>query len=68
MTPIAIPLKVGIYDRDDEGLELLAVVEVADAHSATVEIQTIVNASAWASLAEVIGEALRAMELQGDAR
>lgn len=68
MTPIAIPLKVGIYDRDDEGLELLAVVDVADAHSATVEIQTIVNASAWASLAEVIGEALRAMELQGDAR
>lgn len=68
MTPTAIPLKVGIYDREDEGLELLAVVEAADAHSATVEIQTIVNASAWASLAEVIGEALRAMELQGDAR
>ena len=65
MTPTAIPLKVGIYDRDDDGLELLAVVEVADAHSATVEIKTIVSASAWAKLADVIGEALRAMELQG---
>lgn len=68
MRPTAIPLKTGIYDRDDEGLELLAVVEVADAHSATVEIKTIVNASAWAPLADVIGEALRSMELQGDAR
>ena len=41
MTPAAIPLKTGIYDRDDEGLELLA---------------------------GVLGEALRSMELQGDAR
>lgn len=66
MTPKAYPLKVGVYDRDDEGLELLAVVEVADAHSATVEIRTIVNASAWGALAAEIGEALRSMELQGD--
>lgn len=68
MTPTAIPLKTGIYDRDDEGLELLAVVEIADAHSATVEIKATVNAAEWAPLAEGIGEALRAMGLQGDAR
>lgn len=31
MRPTAIPLKVGIYERDDDGLELLAIVEIADA-------------------------------------
>ena len=66
MMPTAIPLKVGIYDRDDDGLELLAVVEVADAHSATVDINTAVNAPEWEKLAGVIGSALRAMGLQGD--
>lgn len=66
MTLTAIPLKVGIYDREDDGLELLAVVEVADAHSATVDIETIVSAAEWAPLAEVIGEVLRSMEPRGD--
>ena len=66
MTLTAIPLKVGIYEREDDGLELLAVVEIADAHSATVDIKTAVNATEWAKLAEVIGCALRAMRLQGD--
>lgn len=65
MTRTAIPLKVGIYSRNDDGLELLAVVEVADAHSATVDIETIVSAAEWAPLAEVIGEVLRSMEPRG---
>ena len=66
MKPTAIPLKVGIYDREDDGLELLAVVEIADAHSATVDIKAGVNAAEWVTLAEVIGWALGEMELQGD--
>ena len=66
MTPIAIPLKVGIYDREDEGLELLAVVEIADAHSATVDIRATVDAPEWVALAAEIGRALRSMELHED--
>ena len=66
MTLTAIPLKVGIYDREDDGLELLAVVEVADAHSATIDIRATVDAPEWVALAAEIGRALRSMGLQGD--
>lgn len=66
MRPTAIPLKVGIYEREDDGLELLAAVEIADAHSATVDIKSAVDAAEWVTLAAEVGRALRAMELQGD--
>ena len=62
MRPTAIPLKAGIYEREDDGLELLAVVEIADAHSATVDIQTLVNAAEWVTLAAEIGSALSKMD------
>ena len=64
MTPTAIPLKVGICEREDDGVELLAVVEIADAHSATVDIKASVNAAEWVTLAAEIGSALSKMDLK----
>ncbi len=71
MTPKAYPTKFEIYDHDEFGRstgDVLAVVEMQDEASASVEIKTAVNATEWASLAEVIGWALGEMELQGDKR
>ena len=66
----AYPTAFEIYDHDEAGRpgDVLAQVEMQDEASASVEIKTGVNATEWAALAEVIGEALRSMEMQGDAR
>lgn len=69
MTPRAYPVKIEIYDHDEWGRpvdDAVAVVEMQDEASASVEIKETVNATEWVELAEVIGEALKAMGLQGD--
>ena len=71
MRPKAYPTKFEIYDHTDDGEptgDPLAVVEMQDEASASVEIKTAVNATEWASLAEVIGLALGEMELPEDAQ
>jgi len=71
MTPAAYPTKFEVYDHTETGEptgDPLALVEMQDEASASVEIKTTVNATEWAKLAEVIGWALGEMELQGDKR
>lgn len=69
MTPKAYPVKIEIYDHDEHGRstgDVLALVTMQDEVMACVDIKTGVNAAEWSALADVIGKALRAMELQGD--
>ena len=70
MTPKAYPIKIDILDHDEAGQpsDVLAQVVMRDEASASVEIKAGVNATEWAVLSAVIGEALRSMEMQGDAR
>lgn len=71
MTPVAYPTRFEVYDSTEAGEptgDPLALVEMQDEASASVEIRCEVNATEWTKLAEVIGWALGEMELQGDKR
>ena len=49
------------------GTELVANVEILDAHAASVTIKTCVNAHTWRDLSAAILSALQSMKSEGDA-